>query len=170
MRRFAPLTLCLAACTAPEVEDDGGAAGQMMADPDAAAARDPDAGGGGGPVRGPYVVVQDETEGLAVGVDGADVDVVSAECDGVAYEGRVATQADAVGEPDGEATALGLNGFVVVDLEVADLRGCTVRIYEVADRQEERYRVYACPDYAFEGDCRSLGAASDGETFEAVVE
>lgn len=189
MRIFLTLALLVWGCgPAPDEGSDGAAARSGDADggdpDDAATGGAPDLAAGGLPVLGPFVVVADETA-FAINGDGADVDAVEFRCDGSEgfavrgagdlYEG--ADPAAAAGAPQGcddpEACAasLGVTGHLVVELDGAvDLRGCTVRVYEVSDRSDEVFRVYACPGFAFEGDCRSLGSGEDGDTFEAIVE
>ncbi len=171
MRALAPLVLLFFACTAPEVAEDGGQSGEMN-DSDAAGSMRGGGGEGEGelPVRGPYVLLQDVTEGVTIGADGPDIDAVTAECGGTVQVGIRSAQAEAVGEPDGEGASIGAGGLLMVDLGLPDLRGCTVRVYEVADRATESYRVHLCSDYDDQNACVSIGKAGDGETFEQVIE
>ncbi len=183
MRAFVLMAVSVAACTAPEDPVDGAAARSGGRDGGDAPDTGPDAGDVPLPSRGPFIVLADETP-FAIAGDGADIDAVAFDCgDAVGYAtraaGEVADGADpeaAVGAPEtcdtpaACAVSLGLGGHLVVELEGAvDLQGCTVRVTEIADRANELYRVYACPGFAFEGDCVSLGTAGDGETFEDVV-
>ncbi len=190
MRSLLALAVALGACgPAPDEESDGGAMHSGTLDggdpADAVTGGGPDDAGGGLSVIGPYIVVADETEGIAINGDGADIDAVEFVCGGaegfaLRGMGRLhdgADPASAIGAPQGCddpsacATSLGIGGWLVVELDGAvDLRGCTVRVYEVSDRSDEVFRVHACPGFAFEGNCRSLGSAEDGETLEVVVE
>jgi len=129
-----------------------------------------------------YVALEDITEGLSIGDEnaGADIDAVGWRCPNgdsgyaLSARGGAADPQRAYGppqdcdEPPACAVSLGLQGFLVFDVGATNLSGCTITVSEVADREEDAFGVWTCPEFAYEG-CTRIGRGEDGDTFEVTV-